>query len=153
MKKITIGIVMLLVLIAGAQDVQTNALSSAEDRIAELLGSLSDPFRFTQNGTGSGVLSDNLIPIDASQLAVSVRVKGILMLENEPPCALVQVGGDPRPQLVRENDLILLPDNPSGRFGFKKSSDGSKYLLVSRILRDSILVAPKKSPETVITIR
>jgi hypothetical protein len=155
-------ICLLPIVSATAQETETNVVEkaateatspTAEDRIAELLGTVNDPFRLGYSRE-SGSLADHLIPVDVNSLTVAVRVKGILLLEHGTPAALVQVGADPRPQLVREQDLILLPDGSSGIFGSKKKpSDSSRYLLVTRILRDSILVAPKKSPETVITIR
>lgn len=125
----------------------------AEDKIAELLGTGSDPFRFGYQANASAT-DKTLIPMDASQLAVgSVRVKGILALAGRPPCALVQVGTGTQLQLVREQDLILMPPDPRRRPGAGKTGPESKYLLVTGILKDSILVAPKKSPETTVAIR
>lgn len=125
--------------------------ATGEDRIAELLGTGSDPFRF---GYQESATKDHLVPMNASQVAVGqVCVKGILSFRERPSCALVEVGKSDPLQLVREQDLIRVSDGGQGRFGLKKKTGESKYLLVHKILKDSILVAPKKSPETTITIR
>lgn len=141
----------LLAAVSAAQDPET---ADSSDRIAELLGTGSDPFRFGYQGAGLSASDQNLIPIDASQLAIGlVKVKGILSIDGQAPCALVQVGRNEQMQLVRENDLVLISGDSRGYLGIQKKTSESKYLLVSKILKDSILVAPKKSPETLITIR
>ena len=125
----------------------------AMERIVELLQTGTDPFSFGYNRDADAMGQQNLIPVDASQLAsLSIQVKGILVIEGEPPCGLVQVGKDARMQLVRENDLILLPRSTARKDG-QKPLDSSRYLLVTKILKDSMMVAPKRSPENIITIR
>jgi hypothetical protein len=143
-------------LAAPAVEEDGSKTNAAMDRIAELLKVGSDPFRFGYQEGGAGSGSQTLIPVDVSQLAIgSVQVKGILWIEGDEPCALVQVGSSKQIQLVRENDLILMPSSSTARSGHVQSQAATEttYLLVTKILKDSLLVAPKKSPETTITIR
>ena len=158
--RILLGGALLLAALAAAQEPETHAVVAAEVDSAAggphcgAAETGSDPFRFGYQG-GTSTMDQSLIPVDVSQLAIGkVHVRGILILEDESPCALVQVEGNKQVQLVREKDLILMPTPSRRRAAADQVAEaGRTYLLVTKIQNDSILVAPKKSPDAAITIR
>lgn len=136
----------------------------SEDRIAELLKRGNDPFRLSGNANTdlrSGSTSDvtgGMIggSMDATRISHHIDVKGILCIRNKEPHALVQIEKSD-PQLVRAGDLLLLPN--TSRLRNKSTANRStlehapKYLLVTAINKNCIMVAPRQRPQEQITIR
>lgn len=125
------------------------------NKIYQLLDDLADPFSFgyaTGANSSGGSGSDNLIPVNASQLAGTVQIKGIMILENTK-VAILQVVGTDRPQVVHEGDSILLPNPKTVRATAGSNNSMAKYLMVTEIKPDSVLVAHHQSPENIITLR
>ena len=132
-------------------EVESTEQNEAEDQIAELLKRGNDPFRI------GGAANADLAPgaaMDATRISVSIHIKGILCLRNKDPYALVQVGSS-KVQLVRKGDLLLMPQaaHHRGVQNQQSSTKTPKYLLVTEINKDCIMVAPRQRPQESITIR
>ncbi len=131
------------------------AAKAKEDRIMDLLGTGSDPFRFEQGTSGGRGVSPHISgQMDLSKISSAIRVKGVLVLEGHEPSALIMVGKG-AVQLVRRDDLIMMPNSAPAERGGQGAVVAKKacYLLVKEIIKDSVIVAPEQRPQDLIKIR
>ncbi|WP_309400845.1 hypothetical protein [Cerasicoccus maritimus] len=113
---------------------------------------LRDPFQASYQHVG-----DPIYPVgpksDGETSLGELELKGIFIMEGYPASAIVQTGGkDGVRDIVSVGDLIPLPIKSASKNRNVKVSD-QRYLLVVDIQPNSIIVAPKASPEEHITIR
>ena len=145
-------LMLILLWTAGCSWAQTNSVEQAElpneeDKIAKLLQVGNDPFRMSGAGAAEPVSGQN-----AAHISGGIQIQGILCLEGKAPCALIKIR-DTAPQLVRKDDVLLLPADGKKQSAAQPQTANPNYLLITEITGDCIKVAPRQRPQEQITIR